>query len=349
MASPATETTSDVVTLEQLEKDLVEVELHIKQFEIHIANASKEQEMVKKASLRLAKELPSYLKTLSPPGSSTKQKLSPEALQLKQRVENLRSVLPETKSVFARLMLGRVNLKLWNKDERDRLRGEHRKFKFRTNIIFIVLPVVVLFAHYFLRFVWADTHWMNILHQAWMVYLYASLALRENILWVNGSNVQPWWIYHHYFAAFGCLMLITWPPTETYARIAPFWQIFLLYQGLVQVLQLWYQQKRDYANRAMGKTGQMDVTFSETLTDFPRELMLLAPLVIVAHLWQITVGLYLLYILFTEMKPFETHWTNYVEQVQCFICGIVAMLLGVGNLHTTSRTLWRKSHKQKKE
>jgi hypothetical protein len=39
-------------------------------------------------------------------------------------------------------------------------------------------------------------------------------------------------------------------------------QIFLLYQGFVQVIQLWYQQQRDYANRALGKTMPMDLTVS---------------------------------------------------------------------------------------
>lgn len=327
--------------LAQIERELAEAELHVKQFEIHIANASREQQAVKKASLSLSKELSQAAKGLK------KTPAPAELVQLQRRVQDLKLVLPETRSVFARLMLGRVNLKLWNKEERDRLRAEHHKFKFRTNIIFIALPVIILYAHYYLRFVWADTHWMNILHQAWLVYLYSSLALRENILWVNGSNVQAWWIYHHYFAAFGSVMLITWPPTEIYARIAPQWQVFLLYQGLVQVVQLWYQQKRDYANRALGKTMPMDVTFSETLTDFPRELLMLAPLVIIAHLWQITVGLYLLRLLFTEMKPFEVHWTNYVEQVQCFVCGVVVMLLGTGNLVTTLLTLWRKSQHKK--
>lgn len=328
--------------IEQVEKDLEEAEAHVKQFYEHVEQASKEQGAVKKVSLRLLKDFPGASKGLS----KELQKEHEERLQaIKQRIDNLKAVLPETRSFFCRLLLGRVNLKVWTPQEKARLRDEYHKFKFRSNLIFIGLPVVVLVAHYYLRFVWKDTHWMNILHQLWLLYFYASLALRENILLVNGSNVRPWWIYHHYVAAFGSVMLITWPDTPTYARIAPYWQFFLLYQGFVQMLQLLYQKRRDYANRALGRTQRMDVSYSETLTEFPKELVLLVPFVLFAHLWQLCLGLYLLNILFNEMNPFGTHWTAYREEVQCFVCGVVALLLGIGNVVTTVRTLWSKSQK----
>jgi hypothetical protein len=335
------ETSKDVSErLKQLEEDLAEAELHVKQFYEHVDNASKAQQLVKKSSLRILKDFSGFSSTLT---KEQKKELETRLTTVKQRVGNLKQVLPETRSFFCRLLLGRVNLKIWNQQERDRLRDEYHKFKFRTNLLFIALPVVVLFSHYYLRFVWADTHWMNILHQLWLLYFYASLALRENILLVNGSNVRPWWIYHHYVAAFGSVMLITWPDTPTYARIAPYWQFFLLYQGFVQVLQLWYQKRRDYANRALGRTQRMDVSYSETLTEFPKELVLLVPFVLFAHLWQLCLGIYLLNILFTEMNPFGTHWTAYREEVQCFVCGVVALLLGIGNVVTTVSTLWSKS------
>jgi len=328
--------------LAQLEKDLEEAEAHVKQFYVHVDNASREQQVIKKASLCLMKDFPRKK------GVSKEQwkEVENRVQQLNLRVGDLRSVLPETRSFFCRLLLGRVNLKVWNSQERDRLRDEYHKFKFRTNLLFIAFPVMVLFSHYYLRFVWADTHWMNILHQLWLLYFYASLALRENILLVNGSNVRSWWIYHHYIAAFGSIMLITWPDTTTYARIAPHWQVFLLYQGFVQVLQLWYQKRRDYANRALGRTQRIDVSYSETLTEFPKELVLLVPFVLFAHLWEVCLGFFLLNILFNEMDPFHTHWTAYREEVQCGVCGLVAIFLGVGNIVVTVNTLWSKSQRK---
>ena len=347
MAAAATEDPSarvDLKTqLDELEKDLVETEGHVKHFYELVDSASKEQQTVKKASLRLLKELSGASAGLT---KEQKAEYGERLASIKQRVGALRTVIPETRSFFCRLLLGRVNLKVWTSAEKDRLRDEYHKFKFRTNILFILLPIFVLVTHYYLRFVWADTHWMNILHQLWLVYFYTSLALRENILLLNGSNVRSWWIYHHYVAAFGSVMLITWPDTPTYARIAPFWQYFLLYQGLVQVLQQWYQKKRDYANRALGRTQRMDVSFSETLTEFPKELVLLVPFVLVAHMWQLSLGVYLLNILVFEMNPLQKHWTEYTEEVQCAICGFVALLLGIGNIVTTVRTLWSKSQKK---
>jgi hypothetical protein len=33
-----------------------------------------------------------------------------------------------------------------------------------------------------------------LLLQAWLLFFYTSLALRENILRVNGSDIRPWYI-----------------------------------------------------------------------------------------------------------------------------------------------------------
>ena len=325
--------------LAEIEKTLEEAENNVQQFYTLIENAAKEQQAVKKTSLSLIKDLNSLPKEQA-------KEYAERISSLKFRTAELKSIIPETRSFFCRLLLGRVNLKVWNSQEKDRLRDEYHKFKFRTNLLFIALPICILFSHYYLRFVWADTHWMNILHQLWLVYFYTSLALRENILLVNGANVKSWWIYHHYVAAFGSVMLITWPDTPTYARIAPYWQSFLLYQGFVQVLLFSYQKRRDYANRALGRTQRIDVSYSETLTEFPRELVLLVPFLLFGYFWQVALGFYLLNILFVEMNPLNKHWTEYREEVQCTICGGVALFLGIGNIITTVTTLWMKSKKQ---
>lgn len=36
------------------------------------------------------------------------------------------------------------------------------------------------------------THWIYDLTHVWLLYYYVSLALRENILAVNGSDIRPW-------------------------------------------------------------------------------------------------------------------------------------------------------------
>ncbi|XP_028098081.1 uncharacterized protein LOC114297792 isoform X2 [Camellia sinensis] len=50
----------------------------------------------------------------------------------------------------------------------------------------------------------------KLVFQAWLLILYTGLALRENILRVNGSDIRPWWIKHHYFAMAMALISLTW-------------------------------------------------------------------------------------------------------------------------------------------
>ena len=42
-----------------------------------------------------------------------------------------------------------------------------------------------------------------------MLYFYAALALRENVLRANGSTIRKWWINHHYYSMGMCLVVLT--------------------------------------------------------------------------------------------------------------------------------------------
>ena len=89
----------------------------------------------------------------------------------------------------------------------------------------------------------------------------------------------------------------------------------------------------------------MDVSFGETLTEFPKELIILIPFIVVSHMWQFYMGVQMIYTCFFVMKPFHTHWTDYTEEVQCFICGMVAVFLGIGNIVTTATALMAKARR----
>jgi len=39
------------------------------------------------------------------------------------------------------------------------------------------------------------------LYLAWMAYFYLTMALRECVLLVNGSQIRSWWVQHHYWSA----------------------------------------------------------------------------------------------------------------------------------------------------
>ncbi len=305
------------------------------------------QSDVKKGSMKMASaisQLKAQIKSL-PPGPEC-DKAKEELKMIEAKANGLKSILPETRSLFSRMILGRVNLKQWTTTEKDRLRDEYNKFKRRTNLIFIGLPLIVLFSHYYLRKQWKDTHWLNIMYQIWMLYYYVSMALRENILLVNGSNMHPWWIIHHYIAAFGTIIVITWPPTEEYMNFVPFFTWFLVFQGFVQMLQLWYQTRRDYANRALGLVQRMDVTYSETITEFPKELLILVPFIFTSHLWQMFIGLNLFNTL-ANVFDFNMNWTNYTQEVQIFVAAIVFTTLGIGNLIATIKILVDKRNRER--
>ncbi|CAL5379952.1 unnamed protein product [Camellia sinensis] len=68
----------------------------------------------------------------------------------------------------------------------------------------------------------ANRHLCN-LEKAWLLILYVGLALRENILRVNGSDIYPWWIKHHYFAMAMALISLTWETQKQAGRMDVVW------------------------------------------------------------------------------------------------------------------------------
>jgi hypothetical protein len=98
----------------------------------------------------------------------------------------------------------------------------------------------------------------------------------------NGSAIRPWWIYHHYLSALMSVVMLTWPRTETYNRFSSHFtvrfcfvlpgaaleapwihnvvclQSYFIYQGFVQLLQAWYQKRRHYALRSLGRVSLVE-------------------------------------------------------------------------------------------
>lgn len=104
------------------------------------------------------------------------------------------------------------------------------------------------------RLVWLDVTWVYALVHIWLLYYYISLALRENILRVNGSNIRPWWIYHHYLSAVMVIIILTWPNTHNYNHeFLPQFNVYCFCQGVVQLMQAQYQKKRLYIRKSLGK------------------------------------------------------------------------------------------------
>jgi len=122
-------------------------------------------------------------KIINNPKSTGKDKLA-----LKNATESIGKLhiacVPETGSQFIRFFLGQVNVKQYREGERYVLKKEYEKFKNRTSIIFLVAVIVQMIF---------PINILQVLFQVWLLYYYVSLALRENILRVNGSAILPWY------------------------------------------------------------------------------------------------------------------------------------------------------------
>ena len=260
-------------------------------------------------------------------------------------VDNIR---PSTGSYFVRAFLGQVNVKASSAHDRLKLRDEYNKFKDRTNIGFIVFPLVWVFTHLYLRHVWRYTHWIHVLTHVWLLYYYVSLSLRENILRVNGSNIRPWWITHHYVSSVMSITVLTWPTdSASWESFTPQLTAYFLYQGLVQVCQARYQKARHYARRAMGKANAMDVAHTETLTEFHAGLYVIVVLVVVAHIWQVVQGVAMFQLLSVIVREDGASWWDWREEVQCVVLGVMFVALGLMNFVELVQTLWIKWETQK--
>jgi len=60
--------------------------------------------------------------------------------------------------------------------------------------------------------------WIHVIFYVWMLYYFVTLALRENILFVNGSRIPNWSFTHHYVSAIGSVIMLCWPNGPAYQQ-----------------------------------------------------------------------------------------------------------------------------------
>ena len=164
-------------------------------------------------------------------------------------------------SVFLRIIIGRVSVKLWNEGERIQFKQEYNRFKEFWMPAFILFPLFQLSAGWSLA--------VNQIYTCFTFYYYTSLAIRENILRVNGSRIMRWWIHHHYVSVVsGILLLLV---TETHPLITHgvgvMLNVSMLWQACVMFLQIQYQKQRHYTRKALAKKNAMDVRTTEVIDE----------------------------------------------------------------------------------
>ncbi|XP_042422604.1 transmembrane protein 120 homolog [Zingiber officinale] len=250
---------------------------------------------------------------------------------------DIASLLPsKAHGLFLKSFLGPLNVRATRKDVQLKVKEEYNSYRDRTAFLFLVFPSTLLFLR---SWVW-DECFPPLpvqLYQAWLLYLYTTLALRENILRVNGSDIRPWWIYHHYCAMLMAIISLTWeikrqPDCAYKQRGVQLFLVWAMMQGVSMLLQNRYQRQRLYTRIALGKAKRMDVVWGET-AGVEGQLLLLCPILFILQGFEAFVGLLLL----------RTAIVGVIQEWQVIVCGILLVLMAIGNFANTLQTLMAKS------
>ncbi|CAH8316369.1 unnamed protein product [Eruca vesicaria subsp. sativa] len=237
---------------------------------------------------------------------------------------------------FVTMFLGPVNVRASRKDIQLKVKEEYNSYRDRTALLFLVFPAILLTLR---SYVWDGClpAFPVQLYEAWLLFLYAGLAMRENILRANGSDIRSWWLYHHYCAMAMALVSLTWeikgqPNCVQKQKGVRLFLQWAMMQGVAMLLQNRYQRQRLYTRIALGKAKRMDVVWGET-AGVDGQLWLLCPLLFTLQGFEAYVGLQLL----------RTVLTGVVAEWQVLICGVLLVVMAVGNFINTVETLMVKS------
>lgn len=237
---------------------------------------------------------------------------------------------------FLRMFLGPINVRANRKDIQLKVKEEYNGFRDRTAYLFLLFPSLLLILR---SWIWDGClPALSVqIYQAWLLYLYTGLALRENILRVNGSDIRPWWIYHHYFAMAMALISLTWeierePDCSQKQKGVLLFLKWAIMQGVAMLLQNRYQRQRLYTRIALGKARRMDVVWGET-AGVAGQLWLLYPILFTLQGFEAYVGVLLL----------KTALVGVASEWQVITCGILLIIMAVGNFANTVQSLVTKS------
>ncbi|TYI53617.1 hypothetical protein E1A91_D11G017700v1 [Gossypium mustelinum] len=237
---------------------------------------------------------------------------------------------------FLRMFLGPINVRASRKEVQLKVKEEYNSYRDRTAFLFLLFPLTLLILK---SWIWEGClpAFPVQLYEAWLLFLYTGLAMRENILRANGSDIRPWWIYHHYCAMLMALVSLTWeikrqPNCAQKQRGVELFLQWAMMQGVAMLLQNRYQRQRLYTRIALGKANRMDVVWGET-SGVDGQLWVLCPILFVMQGFEAYVGLLLL----------KTAFVGVVTEWQVICCGILLVLMAVGNFINTIQTLMTKS------
>ncbi|CAF1112517.1 unnamed protein product [Rotaria sordida] len=229
------------------------------------------------------------------------------------------------KDPYLKVILGGVDVSILNKADKWTYKQEYETFKFIVTCISLVSSFVI----------WALTsryRAFDALFHFLLVWYYCTLTIRESILVVNGSHINPWWRAHHFVATVATGILLTWPESASYHAFRTQFFVFSFYLSFVQVLQFYYQRGCLYRLRALGETHDMEITIEGFHRWMFRGLSFLVPFLLVGYLFQ----LYNAYALWQLAHVSTTH------EWQVMVLAIIFFVLFLGNILTTLSVLREK-------
>jgi hypothetical protein len=263
---------------------------------------------------------------------------------------------------FMELMLGAATrLQLSRPEARLRLKEDYYAFRDRTTPLHIFLPLALLAlranppraadlprelppgAARLVLPLCLQAYW------CWLLWFYCSLALRENVLRVNGSSIRAWWIRHHYYSIALMLTVLTMPQHSRAA--GAFTERYLWWaaaQGCVMMLQNSYQRKRTYTRIALGRASAMDVASGEA-GGTSGQLRLLFPLLFALQAVQATNGVVVLAVAAESLRAAVAHEEGPPLEWQACVCGGLFLLTALGSAASTATSLVDKRRAGRRE
>ena len=163
-------------------------------------------------------------------------------------------------------LLGDLDVRLKTTKERLELKYEYYRFRDRAATVFLIMPLCVLVLFHFTKHKLTPLVCLLVqTYQVWLLYFYTASSLRESVLAANGSDITPWWIWHHTLAVATSLISLSMPTSgsQLYFEFVIGGCQWAVLQGFVMFVQNTYQRKRLYTRIALGNAGFMSVAGAE--------------------------------------------------------------------------------------
>ena len=250
---------------------------------------------------------------------------------LRHRLRKNELLMPATGGMFVEMFLGSINVRFERKSERMNFKREYEKLKLKLAPVFVVMCIICL--------IYSEYRWLHMMLQMALACYYVTLAVRENILRANGSNIRAWWIIHHYFTMMQGVLLLTWPDGESYARYRRMLHLFGLYNATLMIFQTRYQMARLYTLRSLGMAHEMDVASSDsTQIHWSETMTLLLPIIVFGQFMQGYQATYLFLV-----------YREFPKELQILLLSLLFVANFIGNSTTTVQVLLAKRAERRRK